>query len=75
MSEMDIPALTIVGMEGLFGCIALFGCILPIAQVRGPVDCPTSRDPVLPYDPLSPFDVIACLISAPKACEAAFSCA
>lgn len=33
MSEMDIPALTIVGMEGLFGCIALFGCILPIAQV------------------------------------------
>jgi drug/metabolite transporter (DMT)-like permease len=32
MSEMDIPALTIVGMEGLFGCIALFGCILPIAQ-------------------------------------------
>jgi hypothetical protein len=32
MSEMDIPALTIVGMEGLFGCVALFGCILPIAQ-------------------------------------------
>ena len=34
MSEMDIPALTIVGMEGLFGCLALFGCILPIAQAR-----------------------------------------
>lgn len=33
MSEMDVPALTIVGMEGLFGCITLFGCILPIAQV------------------------------------------
>lgn len=33
MSEMDIPALTVVGVEGLFGSIALFGAILPLAQV------------------------------------------
>jgi len=33
MSEMNIPALTVVGVEGLFGSIALFGAILPIAQV------------------------------------------
>jgi drug/metabolite transporter (DMT)-like permease len=32
MSEMDIPALTVVGVEGLFGSIVLFGAILPIAQ-------------------------------------------
>jgi hypothetical protein len=43
MSEMDVPALTIVGMEGLFGCIALFGCILPIAQVTGSSEGPSSR--------------------------------
>ena len=33
MSEMNVPALTVVGVEGLFGCIALFAAILPIAQV------------------------------------------
>jgi hypothetical protein len=66
MSEMDIPALTIVGMEGLFGCIALFGCILPIAQVRKRVDCPTSRDPALASDLPVPLAVKACLISAPR---------
>mmetsp|Transcript_1788 Transcript_1788/g.5204 ORF Transcript_1788/g.5204 Transcript_1788/m.5204 type:complete len:487 (-) Transcript_1788:640-2100(-) len=33
MSEMSIPPLTVVGIEGLFGSIVLFGIILPVAQV------------------------------------------
>jgi hypothetical protein len=46
MSEMDVPALTIVGVEGLFGCIALFGCILPIAQVCTALNIPVQLNPL-----------------------------
>lgn len=33
MSEIGVPAMTVVGIEGLFGSIALFGVLLPLAQI------------------------------------------
>lgn len=42
MSEMNVPALTVVGIEGLFGTVALFAVILPIAQVI-PLPAPSSH--------------------------------
>ncbi len=36
MLEIHIPALMVVGLEGVLGCAALFLALLPIAQVPTP---------------------------------------